>query len=401
MVDLMMGGERTFFGKPNKPQKPSKPTPLRTRHHSKPRQGVMRTITGSAITGILLLQVRVSLGTFLHRKHHPQGRTHVSITSSQYLTSEDDKEPLAWLTSRLGLDPDQAASMATTHPPLLGYDIERNLEPTISFYEEAMGGDATSLLCESPALLEYNVRKRLIPRLSLVKKSLEGPLDAPSVKAIATKTDSRFDEWLCELQGGKRSTNASFNDTSIPEDIPRTPPCFMVLSNLQSGGNIGNILRSASIFGCQECLVVGQKRYRLTGEHNSRHNLPRRHFWSHADAKEYLHAKGIRVYGIEIMAGASPLMRYNPDTGVVQFPFDRQCKGAAFVMGNEGDGLSIKQREICDEFIFIPQTRGATSRSGGGSASLNVACAATVVLQAYATWACYPDAEFEGEKFMS
>eukprot|EP01083_Nonionella_stella_P243401 848167_1 len=110
----------------------------------------------------------------------------------------------------------------------------------------------------------------------------------------------------------------------------------------------------------------------------------------------------IRIYGVEIMANASPLMRYDSETGVVQFPFNRKWSGAAFIFGNEGQGLSDKQKEICDEFLFIPQTRGGSKMGGGGgSASLNVACAATVVLQAYCLWAGYSDAVLEGEKFMS
>jgi tRNA G18 (ribose-2'-O)-methylase SpoU len=177
----------------------------------------------------------------------------------------------------------------------------------------------------------------------------------------------------------------------------------MVLSNLQSGGNIGNILRSASIFGCQECLVVGQKRHRLTGDHGSRFDLPRKHVWTHTDARNYLHAKEVRIYGVEIMEDASPIMQYNTTSGVVDLPFDRQYQGAAFVMGNEGNGLSQKQKEICDEFIYIPQTRGGSSSTDGscGSASLNVACAATVILQAYCLWASYPVAGMEGEIFVA
>jgi tRNA C32,U32 (ribose-2'-O)-methylase TrmJ len=85
----------------------------------------------------------------------------------------------------------------------------------------------------------------------------------------------------------------------------------------------------------------------------------------------------------------------------MRFPFDRQWQGAAFIFGNEGQGLSAKQREICDEFLFIPQTRGGTTTAGGGSASLNVASAATVILQAYCMWAGYSDAPREGEKFLA
>ena len=100
------------------------------------------------------------------------------------------------------------------------------------------------------------------------------------------------------------------------------------------------------------------------------------------------------------MPYAAPIMQYDQETGVMRFPFDRQWSGAAFIFGNEGAGLSVKQKEICDEFIFIPQTRGGT-RDGGGSASMNVACAATVILQAYSTWAGYSDAPREGEKFVA
>ena len=327
------------------------------------------------------------------------------------------------------------------------YDIETNLEPTIAFYEDALRGSLVSasdqeeeeivlppaennaitsaattirqrlalLLCESPGLLEYNVRKRLVPRLSRLRSSSllgKGPLGEENIRAIATKTDSRFDEWLQSMTQGDNDEGggdpnldynpspANNNDIMTKQEPTRTPSSYMVLSNLQSGGNIGNILRSASIFGCQECLVVGQKRHRLTGDHGSRFHLPRRHFYSHDDAKKFLASKGVRIYGVEIMEDAAPIMKYDPATGKVEFPFDRQYSGAAFVMGNEGSGLSAKQREICDEFLFVPQARGAT-HGNNGSASLNVACAAAVVLQAYCTWAGYSYAHVDGEKFVS
>ena len=327
------------------------------------------------------------------------------------------------------------------------YDIETNLEPTIAFYEDALRGSLVSasdqeeeeivlqpaennaitsaattirqrlalLLCESPGLLEYNVRKRLVPRLSRLRSSSllgKGPLGEENIRAIATKTDSRFDEWLQSMTQGDNDEGggdpnldynpspANNNDIMTKQEPTRTPSSYMVLSNLQSGGNIGNILRSASIFGCQECLVVGQKRHRLKGDHGSRFHLPRRHFYSHDDAKKFLASKGVRIYGVEIMEDAAPIMKYDPATGKVEFPFDRQYSGAAFVMGNEGSGLSAKQREICDEFLFVPQARGAT-HGNNGSASLNVACAAAVVLQSYCTWAGYSYAHVDGEKFVS
>ena len=333
---------------------------------------------------------------------------------------------LSWINSRLSLNNDrtQLTAIVVGHPPILGYDIKKRLEPAITFYEDALQSCANddddtdadnntidrlvSLLCKSPQLLEYNVKKRLVPRLERVLgKQIQ--IDEDILKIIATKTDSRFDEWMLDntISGGNKTRdNGEQCDTTIQQqhhedDQGRQPPSYIVLSNLQSGSNIGNILRSASIFGCKELIVVGQKRYRLTGDHGSRFDLQRHHVYSHLEAKAYLQSKDVRVYGVEIIKDAKPIMQYDQDTGIMQFPFKRQYQGgAAFLMGNEGEGLSSKQKEICDEFIFVPQTRGG-SVGGGGSASLNVACAATVILQAYCVWAGYPVAQRDGGKFVA
>jgi len=345
-------------------------------------------------------------------------------TAASNMNNTKVAEVLGWLTASGRFSPKQAAEIVLGHPTILSYDIRTNLAPTVQFYQDALttlkmkvnlpGNETSStlinprvadLLSESPGLLEYNVKKRLTPRLEKMcfKRKIMEDVNEEDLRAIATKTDSRFKEWLLTKNNGTNTQYIPDNDNNTDNNgIKRSPSSYVVVSNLQSGGNIGNILRSASIFGCEECVVVGQKRHRLTGDHGSRFDLRRRHIWSHTDAREYLHQRGIRIYGIEIMENASPIMRYDPETGVVHFPFDRRWEGAAFVMGNEGNGLSDKQREICDEFLFIPQTRGGRSDGGGGgSSSLNVACAATVILQAYCLWANYPSADLEGEKFIA
>jgi len=55
------------------------------------------------------------------------------------------------------------------------------------------------------------------------------------------------------------------------------------------------------------------------------------------------------------------------------------CNSIAFMMGNEGSGMSSKQMSICDGFIRI-------SQYGGGTASLNVSVAAALVLHRYYHW---------------
>jgi tRNA G18 (ribose-2'-O)-methylase SpoU len=355
----------------------------------------------------------------------PENATAVrlNLPNALTITPEQINETLSWLEERLDLSQANLRDIVLGYPGVLELSLERNLKPTVSFFADALGDsnddDAllAGLLCDSPRLLEYNLNKRLIPRFARVKDLLNrNAIDVASLRAIATKTNSRFEEWLKHVESGipkddLRKLGFTKNDGDTKPDSNITPQqpdnnsdgplAFVVLSNLQSGGNIGNIVRSASIFGVAECIVVGQKRYRLTGDHGARLDLPRKHMWSHAEAQDYLKCKkgGIRIYGIEIVLDAAPIMKYDRDTGVVTFPFDRQYSGAAFIFGNEGAGLSDKQREICDEFLFIPQTRGGT-KDGGGSASMNVACAAAVILQAYCTWAGYSDAPRDGEKFV-
>lgn len=48
----------------------------------------------------------------------------------------------------------------------------------------------------------------------------------------------------------------------------------------------------------------------------------------------------------------------------------------AFMMGNEGQGMNEKQMAVCDGFVKI-------SQYGGGTASLNVSVAASIVLQRF------------------
>ena len=59
----------------------------------------------------------------------------------------------------------------------------------------------------------------------------------------------------------------------------------------------------------------------------------------------------------------------------------------------QGTGLSPALIAACDYLVYIPHT-------GRGTASLNVACAAAVVLHAYAAWAGAPEAEREGGKYV-
>ena len=82
------------------------------------------------------------------------------------------------------------------------------------------------------------------------------------------------------------------------------------------------------------------------------------------------HAAGCEIIGIEITDSAKPVHTC-PWSGPV-----------AFMLGNEGQGMSDRQMRACDSFVYI-------SQYGVGTASLNVAVAASIVLHRYAEWAGY------------
>lgn len=98
--------------------------------------------------------------------------------------------------------------------------------------------------------------------------------------------------------------------------------------------------------------------------------------------KSYLHEKGVSIVGVEITRGAQ---------SVTEAPFSGPC---AFVLGNEGSGMSEQAKEMCDYFVYIPQY-------SMGIESLNVAMAGTVVLYEYSKWANYNEApkNLEEEKY--
>ena len=185
----------------------------------------------------------------------PLNRAFSSSSSGGVLPDQISTSTLHWIHSRLSLnnnDTSQLTAIVTGHPPILSYDIEKRLEPVITFYEDALRGycaedtydDDTkddvssncnittdsdvrdrliSLLCKSPQLLEYNVKKRLAPRLERVHISLGKQIhvDEDILKIIATKTDSRFDEWLYNSSSDRRNntivydTRRQYNNSNI------------------------------------------------------------------------------------------------------------------------------------------------------------------------------------------
>ncbi|KAJ8494271.1 hypothetical protein OPV22_015992 [Ensete ventricosum] len=122
---------------------------------------------------------------------------------------------------------------------------------------------------------------------------------------------------------------------------------LVVVHNVAKRHNVGTMARSATAFGVSEIV---------------------------------LEERNCDICGVEITDGA---------LSIAEHPFR---KSTAFLLGNEGTGLSAKECEICDFFVYIPQY-------GCGTASLNVTVAASIVLHHFGVWAGFPERNREGNKF--
>lgn len=158
---------------------------------------------------------------------------------------------------------------------------------------------------------------------------------------------------------------------------------YLLIYNIQSKHNAGTLIRSACAFNCKKILVLGSNKKVLKkffGSQGTVKKIEFVFFETIDDLKKFCDENKIFVCGVEIGENSSPI---NKST----------FKGnTMFVLGNEGSGMNQKQKEMCDQFVYIPQY---TSKTG----SLNVAIAGSIIFHHYAIWANYPEHKYTNEKY--
>jgi len=161
------------------------------------------------------------------------------------------------------------------------------------------------------------------------------------------------------------------------------PACYFIVHNIAKKHNVGTIARCATAFGAREVVLIGSKQYNAFGSHGADAHVAFSHYDTLVAARSGLRdEKGVtKILGVEIVAGAAPIETH---------PFDGPT---AFLCGNEGDGLTDAQKAICDGFVYVRQ-------HGPGTASLNVAVAASLAMHHFSIWAKYPERERRGEKYI-
>lgn len=182
---------------------------------------------------------------------------------------------------------------------------------------------------------------------------------------------------------------------------------FLVISNISKRANVRQLLAVAAAFRCKGVYVVGQPKLDIgggsgsggaaaegasggsigvppaVGEQIRSRNLAVHRFRKWDECVEHLERHNIQIVGVEIHRDAKTIDEFLDGVAASAAAGTREGgrpAGVAFLMGNEGQGLSEKQMKSCDGgFVRIPQY-------GGGTASLNVYVAASIVLHRYHEW---------------
>ncbi|RYG60465.1 hypothetical protein EON64_19280 [archaeon] len=136
---------------------------------------------------------------------------------------------------------------------------------------------------------------------------------------------------------------------------------YLLIHNISKLNNVIQLIKLAFAYGLTP-VIVGCQTFRPTAELALAEGgiTSPRHFERLEEAKGALQ---VRIVGIEIDVSAVPAQRFQPPLGAP----------LAFLPGNEGTGLTSRQRDKVDLFVFVPQF-------GQGTASLNVHVATTLVL---------------------
>ena len=136
----------------------------------------------------------------------------------------------------------------------------------------------------------------------------------------------------------------------------------IILDRIQDPGNLGTIIRSANAFGFKT-IIASEDTVDLYNDKVIRSSEGMIFNINFIKDNLYkiipmLKDKGYLVVGTDVRSGKRPEM------------FSK--KNIAFIIGNEGAGMSVELKELCDDFIYIPMSSEVES--------LNAAVASSIIM---------------------
>jgi len=157
------------------------------------------------------------------------------------------------------------------------------------------------------------------------------------------------------------------------DDLGRIPtPAgarLVVLDRPSNPGNLGTLLRSCDAFQVSGVVITGHavdlyEPQVIRASMGSFFTLPVVRLPSHSGLTTWIERLRSEPEGLSIL-GTSANAEHDLDGEV----FAGRC---LLLFGNETSGLSVAYRELCDRVLKIPM--------GGSASSLNISCAASIVL---------------------
>ncbi|KYN99687.1 putative RNA methyltransferase [Plasmodium gaboni] len=187
-----------------------------------------------------------------------------------------------------------------------------------------------------------------------------------------------------DINDNGMSIISCINNNLKKKDSDEKIKIYVVIYNIGKKKNVGSIVRSCVAFNVHKIFIVGKRKKEINffGNMGTYDYITIEYFDNIYELKEYLKKNDILLYACEITANA---------LSITTNPYEN--KDTAFLFGNEGTGIHDNVLKICDKIIYIPQY-------GKGTASLNVSVSCAIILQNFAVWANYEQAEIQNKKFI-
>jgi 23S rRNA (guanosine2251-2'-O)-methyltransferase len=143
---------------------------------------------------------------------------------------------------------------------------------------------------------------------------------------------------------------------------PTPETCVLILGEVQDPHNVGAIIRSAAAFGISAVMIPPHNQSPVTGtvvkvSAGMAFRIPLIEITNVNTTIRDLQNRGFWTYGL---AGE----------GSVSVTAEQFTKPTAFVVGNEGSGLRLKTREVCDILVNIPMHPRCESLNAAASAAI-------------------------------
>jgi tRNA G18 (ribose-2'-O)-methylase SpoU len=152
-------------------------------------------------------------------------------------------------------------------------------------------------------------------------------------------------------------------DAIVADLDTRRHDFHVAIENWQHDFNIGTIVRTANAFLAREVHIVGKRRWNRRGAMVTDRYQHVRHHPTAADLAAYLHEQGVQLMGVDNLPGSEHLETW-------QMP-----RSVCLLFGQEGPGLSVEAREVCDGTFSIAQF--------GSTRSINASAAAAIAMHSW------------------